>query len=251
MNSTVQQRIDEACALWRKAHCVLTVTGAGISVPSGIPDFRSPGGLWTKFDPDEVASLTALKSRPRRVWEFLLEAARVFGRAEPNAAHLALAELERAGFLAGVITQNIDGLHQRAGSAHVIEFHGSAAEYHCMRCGRDHPRQAAERLREDELPWLCECGGVIRPDIVFFGEMIPPHALSASRELASQADLCVIVGTSGEVAPANTLAHAVAASGGRVVEINLGATAYGSLADVRIDARCEEVLPAIRNALVS
>ncbi|MGE4297859.1 MAG: NAD-dependent protein deacylase [Desulfovibrionaceae bacterium] len=241
----------QAAALWRSSRHVIALTGAGVSVPSGIPDFRSPGGLWTRFDPMEVATIDALRRSPRRVWEFLLDAAKLFGAARPNPAHEALAALEAAGRLDAIITQNIDSLHQAAGSERVIEFHGSGARYYCQSCREPHDPDLARALTSADLPWRCGCGGVIRPDFVFFGEAIPRAALSESFDLAQRADLCVIVGTSGEVAPANTIPYEVKRHGGKVMEINLGRTEYGPLADVRFDAPCEQVLPALKTLVLS
>lgn len=245
-----ERLIEDAAALWRSASCVIALTGAGVSVPSGIPDFRSPGGLWERHDPQEVATIQALRRNPARVWEFLREAARLFQTATPNPAHRALAALEAAGRLDAIITQNIDNLHQEAGSRRVIEFHGSGKRYYCMGCNAQHDPAAARDV--ELLPWRCaDCNGVVRPDFVFFGEQIPPHALADSMELASRADLVVIVGTSGEVAPANSIPFQVKASGGKVIEINLGPSAYGRLPDVAIRAGAERVLPALQDALLA
>ena len=235
-----------AAELWRKARCVLVLTGAGISVPSGIPDFRSPGGLWERHRPEEVATLQALRANPARVWHFLLEADKLLGDAQPNPAHLALAELEQAGKVQGIVTQNIDGLHQRAGSHNVIEFHGSARRYYCMGCHRDYAPELVRNLDATNIPWRCDhCNQVIRPDIVFFNERIPQEALDKAFDLAQRADLAMIVGTSGEVAPANSLPSRVKYQGGRVLEINLGQTAYAALADLRLELSAERILPRI------
>lgn len=242
--------IEEAATIWREARRPIATTGAGISVPSGIPDFRSPGGLWEKHDPAEVATLQALRSRPARVWEFLFDALDIFAKAGPNPAHTALAELERAGRLAAVITQNIDGLHQAAGSRNVIEFHGNSTRLYCMRCKRNHDAAHAASLTPADMPWECECGGVVRPDIVFFGEQIPQDAMSRSFALAKESDLVIVVGTSGEVAPANTIPGMVKARGGKMIEVNLGPSTFGAMADVAIHAGCEAVLPAIAKHLM-
>lgn len=229
----------------REARCCVALTGAGVSVASGIPDFRSPGGLWTRHDPMRVATLAALRNDPRRVWEFLLEANQGFDAAEPNAAHTALASLEAAGRLQAVITQNIDGLHTAAGSRRVVEFHGNARRYYCMACKTPQPAQHAAALTRETIPWMCSCGGLMRPDIVFFGEHIPPQALAASLALARQADLILIVGTSGEVAPASQLPWEVKDHGGRVIELNFGESLFGALPDLVLRAKAEEALPAI------
>ena len=250
MREAEQIGCAEAARLLAGARKALALTGAGVSVPSGIPDFRSPGGLWTRFDPMRVATAQALRSDPAAVWEFMAAAMDLLGRARPNPAHAALAELERRGLLAGVVTQNIDGLHQAAGSRQVVEYHGSAARFSCTGCGRPQAREAVPGLLARGVPPRCpECGAAVRPDVVFFGEGIPAAAVAGSEALLDGADLVLIVGTSGEVAPANTIPLRVARAGGAVVEVNLGPTAYGELADVRLDAPAERVLPRILELL--
>lgn len=250
MHQSWQSGCAEAARLLAGARKAVALTGAGVSVPSGIPDFRSPGGLWTRFDPMRVATARALKHDPEAVWEFMAAAMDLFGQARPNPAHLALAELERRGLLAGIVTQNIDGLHQAAGSRSVVEFHGSAERFSCLGCGLGQSRAAMPGLLAQGVPPRCpECGGVVRPDVVFFGEGIPMGAVLGSEELVAGADLALIVGTSGEVAPANAIPLRVARAGGKVVEVNLGPTAYGNVSDLRLDAPAEEVLPRILELL--
>jgi NAD-dependent deacetylase len=244
--------VRKAAVLLRRAKRIIALTGAGLSVASGIPDFRSPGGLWERHDPMAVATADALLHRPERVWGFLLEVLAVVGAARPNPAHEALARLETGGRLSAVITQNIDGLHQAAGSQNVVEFHGGMGRYYCMGCGREHTPAGALRLTPADIPWRCsDCGGVVRPDIVFFGEAIPLDALGKSGQLALAADCIVVVGTSGEVAPANLLPREIKARGGVVVEINLVESAYKALADVSILAPAETVLPALADLVLS
>lgn len=244
--SSSSMMLNRAVNMWREAHLVVALTGAGVSVASGIPDFRSPGGLWSRWDPAEVAAYQSLRARPKRVWEFLVDAVLVFDQARPNPGHFALAKLEREGLLAAVITQNIDNLHQEAGSRRVLEFHGNGKRYYCMDCRKEYDPARIPGLSPEELPWRCEaCQGVIRPDFVFFGEHIPPGVLSESLRLTREADLCLIAGTSGEVAPANTLPQAIKANGGKVIEVNLGRTAFGDLPDLRFDAKTEELLPEL------
>ena len=246
MDTRILAKIDQAADIWSRADFPVALTGAGVSVSSGIPDFRSPGGLWSRFDPMKVATDQALRSNPRGVWEFLLEAVRIFARAVPNPAHEALATMERAGRLKAVITQNIDSLHQFAGSERVVEYHGNCRSFYCNGCRTAYdPGRAAELTRED-IPWTCDrCGGLIRPDVVFFGEAIPRQAAREGEELVARSDLAVIVGTSGEVAPFNAFPYRIKAAGGRIIEINLGPTAFGRLSDVRIDAPAEMVLPEL------
>ncbi len=238
--------LRKAASLWRESKTAVALTGAGISVAAGIPDFRSPGGLWSRFDPMRVATADALVSRPDEVWAFLLEARDVVARAAPTPAHMALARLEAVGRLDAVITQNIDNLHQMAGSKNVIEYHGGMGRYHCMSCRAGHDPREAARLTSRDIPWRCgNCGGVVRPDIVFFGESIPLDALRKSGQLALAADFLLVVGTSGEVAPANTLPYQVQGRGGVVVEINPGESAYAAMADVRIPVAAEVALPLL------
>jgi NAD-dependent deacetylase len=248
----LEANLTRAAAMLGRAGSVVVLTGAGVSVASGIPDFRSPGGLWARHDPLAVATAEALLRHPGRVWAFLREVLTMVDAARPNAAHLALARLEAAGRLAGIITQNIDGLHQAAGSKTVVEYHGGVTHFACMGCGAAHDGAAARHLVPEALPWRCEaCGGVVRPDIVFFGEAIGLDALAKSGQLALAADVIVVVGTSGEVAPANLLPREVKARGGGVVEINLAESAYRGLADVRLTAPAEVILPALVDRVLS
>ena len=249
MTPSWQAEAEQAAVLWRQAEFPIALTGAGISVASGIPDFRSPGGLWTRHDPAEVATIDALRNRPAKVWDFLYDTVILLERAQPNPAHTALAELEAGGRLKAVITQNIDSLHQRAGSRKVVEFHGSGRRFYCMGCREEYDPAEVTHLTRDDLPWTCGmCQRVIRPDFVFFGERIPQEPMGESMRLMELADFCLVAGTSGEVAPANTLPYRIKAAGGRVVEINLGPSAFGELPDVRFDAPAEEVLPGLGQA---
>jgi NAD-dependent deacetylase len=245
-----REELERAAELMTAAGSAFALTGAGISVHSGIPDFRSPGGLWSRFDPDEVASADALVRNPRGVWEFLMQALDLFGKAEPNAAHLVLADMERDGHIVGVVTQNIDGLHQAAGSRNVVEFHGNCERFYCMHCGRERDPAEFASLSEADLPVLCkDCGGLVRPDVVFFGEGIPGQALEDCEAMAERCDALLIVGTSGEVAPVNMYAARMKHQGKSVIEVNLGATAYRGIADVSIDAPAEEALPELYTLL--
>ena len=244
-------QVRRVAELWPRGGSAIAVTGAGISVASKIPDFRSPGGLWSKFNPYEVATAEALENNPRRVWEFLLAAGEVIFPAKPSPAHLALARLEEAGLLAGVVTQNIDNLHQAAGSKNVVEYHGSVYRYYCRECGLAHSAEKAKELGPQDIPWRCEaCGGVVRPDIVFFGEAIPLDALEKSGLLALSAKLVLVVGTSGEVAPANYLPLRVKELGGILAEINLGPSMFERHAKARITGAAERVLPWLADILI-
>ena len=209
---------QELAALIKKSQTAVALTGAGISVESGIPDFRSKGGLWERFDPMEYATIRAFKKDPAKVWGMLKEMDRILVKARPNPAHYALAELEKRGKLAGVITQNVDNLHQAAGSVNVIEYHGNAHRFVCLHCKGSWPREA---LDFDETPLYCYCGGLIKPEVVFFGEPIPEAAMSQANAWVLAADLVLIIGSSLEVAPANMLPQAAKETGAIIVENNL------------------------------
>ncbi len=212
---------EELAGLLRQSRQAVALTGAGISVESGIPDFRSPGGLWERFHPLEYAHIGVFRRNPAKVWLLLKEMDATLVRARPNPAHLALAELEAKEILAGVITQNVDNLHQAAGSKKVIEYHGNAFRFICLNCHQSYARQG---LDFSKTPLYCTCGGLIKPDVVFFGEPIPPQAQAAAYELAAACDLLLIIGTSGEVAPANLIPHLAKRQGALIVENNLAPT---------------------------
>jgi len=238
------QALDKAASLWRESKYPIAFTGAGISVPSGIPDFRSPGGLWSKYDPFEVASAYSLENNPKGVWQFLLDTSELLDQSNPNPAHFAMAKLEQNNRLIGIITQNIDNLHQRAGSQNVIEYHGNFQRFYCQSCHNEKFLENIRQLTQEEIPLYCEkCGGLIRPDVVFFGESIPAKAHYASIDLVQKADCILITGTSGEVSPANFLPREVKRNHGHVIEINLGQTSYYDITDVRFNDSVDIVLP--------
>ncbi|MGM0424030.1 MAG: SIR2 family NAD-dependent protein deacylase [Thermodesulfobacteriota bacterium] len=246
MHGSQEFLLQQAAELWRKSKYQLAFTGAGISVPSGIPDFRSPGGIWSKYDPMQVATAQALVKNPQGVWEFMLDTLHMLDSSQPNPAHQALADMEQSGWLQGVITQNIDNLHQRAGSSTVVEYHGNFQRFYCAGCGIQTPLQEIRELAKKQIPVICSsCQGLIRPDVVFFGEPIPAQAQSMSVKLIRRADLLIIAGTSGEVAPANMLPREVKMQGGSIIEINLGQTHYQDISDVRLDAQVQDVLPRL------
>ena len=230
-------------------------TGAGISVESGIPDFRSAGGLWDKFEPMEYATIEAFLRDPERVWEMLREMDALLEAAEPNPAHLALARLEQLGVLAGVITQNVDNLHQRAGSREVIEFHGNGNRLVCLRCRRSVNAALARKRWKEEFPPRCpDCRDILKPDVVFFGEPIPKVASIEAMRLAQGVPVMLVVGTSALVAPASYLPVVAKKTGALIVEINREHTVLtGDLADVSLRGRAGELLPrlvaAVENAI--
>ncbi len=197
---------------------VAALTGAGISVESGIPPFRGKGGLWERLDPMEFAHINAFMRDPVKVWKALVrEMKEIVDRAEPNDGHKGLAKLETRDKLKTIITQNIDGLHQAAGNTDVIEYHGTFAWQRCMDCGK---KYETRKVDVSEIPPRCGCGGILRPDIVFFGEMIPAEAMWRSRQAASDCDLMLVVGTSAVVQPAAMIPIIAKENGAKIVEIN-------------------------------
>jgi NAD-dependent deacetylase len=175
---------QQLAALIRQSRRAVALTGAGISVESGIPSFRGAGGLWERYNPMEYAHIQALRTNPAKVWTLLKELDETITRARPNPAHYALAELEARGLLLGIITQNVDNLHQAAGSRKVVEYHGNALRFVCLACRRLFARQS---LDFDQAPLYCPCGGLIKPDVVFFGEPIPPRPSRRPRNWPSPA----------------------------------------------------------------
>jgi NAD-dependent deacetylase len=235
------------------ARSVVALTGAGISVPSGIPDFRTPRtGLWEKVDPMEVAHIDAFRSDPVRFWRFYGERFATLGDKQPNGAHAALVELERAGVLGAVITQNIDTLHRRAGTRELVEVHGSIATCSCSAC-RSSVEVEEVRVRlagaADGVPRCVECGGPLKPDVVLFGEMLPAHALGCAQELCEGADALLCIGSSLEVHPVAGLPLLTLRGGGSVAILTAGPTPLDAQATVRLSGDVVEELQALAAAL--
>ena len=229
---------------------VVALTGAGISVESGIPDFRSPGGLWTKYDPLLYGTYESFVNHPERFWEMAKELNPLLEGAEPNPAHYALAELERLGKCRAVITQNIDHLHQRAGSSDVLELHGTHRSGHCTACRRMFSLQEMKELSRggDEVACCPDDGTSIKPDIIFFGEPLDSRVLSRAAELASTSDLMLVVGGSLEVYPAAALPDYTRRSKGRLIFFNTVATYQDEQSDLTCLGMAGEVLPAVVEA---
>jgi len=243
----VEDRIAEVAKLLAGAETTVALTGAGISVESGIPAFRGAQGLWERYDPMEYASIDAFQANPAKVWTMLLELNDLVMAARPNAAHRALAQLEGMGRLASVVTQNIDGLHQSAGSRHVVEFHGSGRRLRCIDCGRQVGRS---EIMMSEMPPRCGCGGLIKPDVVFFGEPIPERAAMTAFALASACQVMLVVGTSAMVAPASHLPMLAKRAGATVVEINLDLSQLSQgVSDYVFRASASQVLPSLAQAV--
>ena len=239
--------------LIRAADSVVALTGAGVSVPSGIPDFRSPRtGLWERVDPMEVAHIDAFRADPVRFWRFYGERFATLGAKRPNAAHDALAALERADLLDAVITQNVDMLHRRAGSGALVEIHGSIASCSCLSCpGSVALAAARERIGDaaDGVPRCESCGEPLKTDVVLFGELLDAAALERARELCAGADVLLCIGSSLEVHPVAGLPLLTEAAGGAVAILTHGPTPLDSLAAVRLHGDVVEELGALRGAL--
>jgi NAD-dependent deacetylase len=234
--------ISEAAEVIHGSRLTLALTGAGISVESGIPDFRSSGGLWSKFDPAEYATIGAFKENPEKVWGMLKAMGELLNKAEPNDAHTGMGELEKMGFLNTIITQNIDNLHQAGGSKNVIEYHGNSSTLSCLSCGTTY--RALEK--RDEYPPRCKCKEILKPDVIFFGEAIPPHALSKSFQLAASAQALMVVGTSAVVSPANTIPLVAKEHGAKVIEINKESTHLtGNITDIFIEGSAGKIIKAL------
>jgi NAD-dependent deacetylase len=242
------ERIAE---LIREAKSCVALTGAGVSTESGIPDFRSPTGVWATVDPREFASLSAFRRDPEKVWSFYRLRINMLTQAQPNRAHRALAALERGGWLEALVTQNIDLLHERAGSRQVIEVHGSIRSCSCGRCRE---RYALARVLEllaatDGAPRCPECASILKPDVVFFEEQLPVDAIDRAYALARETGLLLVVGSSLEVYPVAELPSVTKAAGGRVAIVNLGPTQFDGLADLVVDGPAGEVLEQVVSLL--
>ena len=244
---------ERLAELIRGARAVVALTGAGISVPSGIPDFRSPvTGIWENVDPMEVAHITSFRRNPVRFWRFYGERFAVLDGKRPNAAHRALAELESRGLLEAVITQNIDGLHRAAGTRDVIEVHGSVATASCPECGGEVPLAEVRRragAAEDGVPRCDADESPLKPDVVLFGELLDDQAMTRASTLATAADLLICVGSSLEVFPVAGLPQLTLAAGGDVAIVTRSETSYDGRAAVRLDGDVEEELEAVLAAL--
>ena len=238
----------ELAELIRAADSTVALTGAGISVPSGIPDFRSPGtGLWRNVDPMKVAHIDAFLANPESFWGFYGQRFQTLEDKQPNRAHEVLATLERQGLLDAVVTQNIDRLHSRAGSKNVVEVHGSIASSSCLTCGEGFRlAEVKDRLAADArgVP-RCDCGEPLKPDVVLFGELLPVDAFARAERLAAEADLLLCIGSSLEVYPVAGLPEVTLASGGRLAIVTQSQTPFDGYAAVRLHGDVVSELEAV------
>lgn len=240
---------EKAVAAVRNAKHVVAFSGAGISVESGIPPFRGPDGLWAKYDP-RFLDIRYFHYMPKESWEMIkLIFYDFMGKAQPNPAHYAIARLEQAGLVKSVITQNIDNLHQEAGSQIVHEYHGTISSLRCVDCER---RLPAREVRLDMLPPLCPaCGGILKPDFVFFGEAIPEEVNYLSVCEAELADVMIVVGTTGEIVPACNIPRYAKSNGTVIIEVNIAPSAFtGSITDIYLEGKAGEVLAGLADAVL-
>lgn len=222
---------------------VVVLTGAGVSAESGIKTFRDPDGLWAKFNPAELASIEGFMANPQRVWDWYQYRREVIHNAEPNPGHYSIAEMEKIFPRFTLITQNVDRLHQRAGSANVVELHGNIIENHCFNCKRPYLEEID--FHDNTIPRCQFCGGLIRPSVVWFGELLPFEALKLAEEASEECDVFFSVGTSAEVYPAAGLPLIAKRSGAIVVEVNPNPTSLTHYADFVIQASSGKALPLL------
>jgi NAD-dependent deacetylase len=229
----------------------VALTGAGVSVPSGIPDFRTPEtGLWANVDPIDVAHIDVFERDPARFWSYYRPRFQSLGDKRPNAAHEALAELERSGLVEGVITQNIDRLHGKAGSANVVEVHGSIETSSCRACAASYGIEGVEALFDRDGVAICAaCGGPVKPDVVLFGEMLPESAMQRAQAMAAGADLMLCVGSSLVVHPVAALPDLTLANGGELAIVTQGPTPYDEAAALKLTGEVDAELAALAAAL--
>jgi NAD-dependent deacetylase len=242
---------ERLAELIRGSRCTAALTGAGVSVPSGIPDFRTPEtGLWANVDPMEVAHIDVFERDPARFWSYYRPRFQSLGDKRPNAAHEALAELERRGLLEGVITQNIDRLHRAGGSRNVVEVHGSIETSSCTSCAVSYEIEQVEALFDADGVAICAgCGGAVKPDVVLFGELLPESAMARAHDLAARAELMLCVGSSLAVHPVAGLPQLTLESGGRLAIVTKGPTPYDADAELKLDGEVDAELAAVVAAL--
>jgi NAD-dependent deacetylase len=250
-SSITRSDVARLAELVRDSSCTVALTGAGISVPSGIPDFRSPGtGLWEKVDPMEVAHIDVFRRDPKRFWDYYRPRFGMLEGKQPNRAHEVLAELESRGALEAVITQNIDRLHRKAGSSRVVEVHGTIETSSCVSCSAAFGLDEVEALFDaDGVARCTTCEGPVKPDVVLFGELLPERAMQEAHALAERADLLLCVGSSLEVYPVASLPAVTAQAGGKLAIITKGPTPYDAEAEVRLSEDVVDALDALRSLL--
>jgi len=244
----MKTKIKEAANLLKQSHYTTAFTGAGISVESGIPPFRGATGLWSKYDPI-VLDIDYFHGHPVESWQVIKEIFYdFFGKAKPNDAHKVLAKMEQQGLLENIITQNIDNLHQEAGSKEVYEFHGNSRELICTKCSK---RFRMQDVDFEKLPVTCDvCGGIVKPDFIFFGEGIPPAAYEKSLEAAAKADVFLVIGTTGEIMPASQIPVIAKNNGAKIIEINIEPSGYtNNITDIFLQGEATKMMNMLEEEL--
>jgi NAD-dependent deacetylase len=239
--------VERLAELLKTRRPCVVLTGAGISTESGIPDFRSPSGIWAQYDPMEYATIDAYLEDPVKVWDFYGKRLAMLDEAQPNDGHRALAELENRGWVQAVVTQNIDRLHERAGSRALVEVHGSIRTSSCLACGTVVP--FADVVRLLPVPACPACGRILKPDVVMFGELLPESAIARATQLAAAAGVLLVVGSSLEVYPVAGLPLETLTAGGSLAIVNRGSTPFDARAAVTIDGGAGETLRSLAAAL--
>lgn len=248
----IERLVSSAIGLVQQSHYTVALTGAGISTPSGIPDFRSPtSGIWQNVDPMQVASIYAFKHNPRPFYQWFHPLTKTVLAAEPNIAHLALAQMEQADKLRAIITQNIDLLHSKAGSKIIYEVHGHMREATCLECKQVFAAQDVMQsyIETGALPLCPTCQGILKPNVILYGELLPFNILHNAQKEAKQCDLMIVLGSSLEVSPVNELPVLAKQAGARLIIINLTETHLDYLADVVIHADVVDILPRLAAAI--
>ena len=239
--------LERARKLVQKSKKITALTGAGISVDSGIPDFRSEGGVWERYDPHEYATIESFMQNPTKFWTMGRELAETILNAEPNSAHQGLSKLEANGKLIGIITLNIDNLHQAAGSNRVVELHGNYLRAYCIECNAEYVGDTVHQsVANGKIPPRCEkCNGVLKSEAILFGEPLPENAMQEAIELCRDTDLLLVIGTSLTIYPAAYLPQIAKNSGAKIILINLEGINRDSVADIVLKGRATEVIPKI------
>lgn len=242
-----KEKLDKLYKMIKTSKSTMVLTGAGMSTESGIPDFRSPKtGLWEKMDPMEALSTEVLYNNPKKFYKVGYKILLSMKDAQPNKGHYALAEMEKMGYIDGIITQNIDNLHHKAGSKYILEVHGQTRTGSCINCGQKVELDViTEKVDKGQIPPLCDlCGGILRPDVVFFGDQLPED-FNIAWEKVKKSDLLIVIGSSLTVVPVNYLPQIAK----KVAIINVGKTAYDRYADVVINGKCGLILDELLNML--
>lgn len=248
--NNLSDQLNKAAELIRHSSRTVAFAGAGVSVESGIPSFRGENGLWSKYDPGFL-DINYFRHYPEESWRLIKEIFYdFFGKARPNEAHYALAKLEQSGYLQSIITQNIDNLHQEAGSKEVYEFHGNSRSLICQRCSKYY---AAKNVDLTTLPPRCSnCNGVLKPDFVFFGEPIPEPAKTNSFNECLQADVFVLIGTTGEIMPASLIPYEAERNNKKIIEINVAPSNYTRMiTDIFLEEKASIVMQKLANAIIN